>query len=204
MSGWCGGVWMVYGWYLGVAWTFWIMSSVYWCQINWEKSTRYRFNEVSQFLPVVHFRLKQAHRPKFSTGGGRIFFGVYGQFFGSDGQVMDVGTQWGWWRRKILTGPIYPPTLFIGVERNRKQRNPVKSITSWIASGTHLCIHSSGPFIAFTFSPVFSSSFIRKKNFLWEYLALSEIYVQRTRMKYRSYQNFLSACNNWKQETEIA
>ena len=106
-----GGVRMVYGWYLGVAWTFWIMSSVYWCQINWEKSTRYRFNELSQFLPVVHFRLKQAHRPKFSTGGGRIFFGVNDQFFGSDGQVMDVGTQWGWWRRKILTGPIYPPTL---------------------------------------------------------------------------------------------
>ena len=109
-----GGVWMVYGWNLGVAWTFWIMSSVYWCQINWEKSTRYRFNEVSQFLPVVHFRLKQAHRPKFSTGGGRIFFGVNAQFFGSEGQVMDVGTQWGWWRRKILTGPIYPPTLSKG------------------------------------------------------------------------------------------
>ena len=27
---------------------------------------------------------------------------------------MDVGTQWGWWRRKILTGPIYPPTLHWG------------------------------------------------------------------------------------------
>ena len=27
----------------------------------------------------------------------------------------------------------------IGVERNRKQRNPVNSITSWIVSGTHLC-----------------------------------------------------------------
>ena len=26
---------------------------------------------------------------------------------------MDVGTQWGWWRRKILTGPIYPPTLIL-------------------------------------------------------------------------------------------
>ena len=31
---------------------------------------------------------------------------------------MDVGTQWGWWRRKILTGPIYPPTLIM---RSRKR-----------------------------------------------------------------------------------
>ena len=38
--------------------------------------------------------------------------------------------------------------LKLGVERNRKQRNPVNSITSWIVSGTLLCTGSTGPFIA--------------------------------------------------------
>ena len=51
----------------------------------------------------------------------------------------------------------------LGVERNRKQRNPVNSIIPSIVSGTLLCTHSSGPFIAVTFSPVFSSSCMRKK-----------------------------------------
>ena len=36
----------------------------------------------------------------------------------------------------------------LGVERNRKQRNPVNSITSSIVSGTLLCTGSTGPFIA--------------------------------------------------------
>ena len=42
---------------------------------------------------------------------------------------------------------LYLAVLGLGVEQNRKQRNPVNSISSWIASGTLLCIHSYGPFI---------------------------------------------------------
>ena len=55
------------------------------------------FCSVSYFLPVAYFRPKKAFRPKFSSGGGRIFLGSMAIFFGSDGQVMDIRKQWGWW-----------------------------------------------------------------------------------------------------------
>ena len=42
-----------------------------------------------------------------------------------------------------------------------------------------------------------------RKISLSEYPVLPEICVQRWRKKYRCDQNFPSACNNWKQESEI-
>ena len=38
------------------------------------------FCSVSYFLPVAYFRPKKAFWPKFSTVGGRVFFGVNGHF----------------------------------------------------------------------------------------------------------------------------
>ena len=93
--------------------------------------------------------------------------------------------------------------LSIGVERNRKQRNPVNSITSWIVSGTHLCIRFNWSFHCdqlFEWIFFFLSG---RKISLSEYPVLPEICVQRWRKKYRCDQNFPSACYNWKQESEI-
>ena len=53
---------------------------------------------------------------------------------------------WGWKSDYSECKSVY--SLYLGVERNRKQRNPVNSITSWIVSGTLLCTGSTGPFIA--------------------------------------------------------
>ena len=50
--------------------------------------------------------------------------------------------------KKERISDFFQNILLIGVERNRKQRNPVNSITSWIVSGTLLCTGSTGPFIA--------------------------------------------------------
>ena len=48
--------------------------------------------------------------------------------------------------KKERISDFFQNILLIGVERNRKQRNPVDSITSWIVSGTHLCIRFNWSF----------------------------------------------------------
>ena len=53
---------------------------------------------------------------------------------------MDVGTQWGWWRRKILTGPIYPPTLpvamFINIQKTIRSGELDEDTVFWILSSS--------------------------------------------------------------------
>ena len=49
----------------------------------------------------------------FQRGVVGFFSGSMAIFFGSDGQVMDIRKQWGWWWRNFLTGPSYPPTLLM-------------------------------------------------------------------------------------------
>ena len=49
--------------------------------------------------------------PNFQQGVVGLFSGSTANFFGFDGQVMDMRKQWGRWQTFFLTGPSYPPTL---------------------------------------------------------------------------------------------
>ena len=52
-----------------------------------------------------------APRTKFSTGGGRAFFGVNGQFLWLRWPSYRHGKTMGMVAKKFLSGPSYPPTL---------------------------------------------------------------------------------------------
>ena len=62
-------------------------------------------------LPI--FGQKRLDGPDFQRGVVGHFPAFLAIFIGLYGQVMDLRTYWGGVWKKILTGPTYPPTLFL-------------------------------------------------------------------------------------------
>ena len=74
--------------------------------------------------------------------------------------------------------------IYVGGERNRKQRIPVNSITSKLVLKSIYASGSTGPFFADHYLNRLNrlnSSFAKKTDFLLKYLVLSEIRYARKR-----------------------
>ena len=89
--------------------------------------------------------------------------------------------------------------IFLGGERNRKQRIPVNSITSKLVLKSIYASGSTGPFFADHYLNRLNrlnSSFAKKTDFLSRYLVLSEIRYARKRNLSKQERNLLSKVFN--------